>query len=75
MAALRTFGNTNLNRVAQHRSADAGRSWMSCGRLSSGEAAVVGGDDLFGTPPPAVGVLTGEKDNMLFKERQSCFRF
>ena len=46
-------------RVAQLRGATAGRRRMHCGRLYYGEAAVVGGDDLFGCFPPAERLLPG----------------
>ena len=44
---------TVLRRVAQLRGANAGRRRMHFGRMYSGEADVVGVDDLFGSPPPA----------------------
>jgi hypothetical protein len=48
---------------------------MRCGHLSSGEAAVVGGDDLFGTHPPAEWALTGEKVRTLSKKDKLPFVF
>ena len=42
-----------LCRLAQLRGANAGRRRMRGGGLNSGEAAVVGGDDLFECYPPA----------------------
>ena len=44
-------------RGAQLRGATAGRRRMRCGWPNSGEAAVVGGDDLFGCFPPAERLL------------------
>ena len=44
---------TALRQTAQLRRANVGRRRLCCGRLNSGEAAVVGGDDLFGSFPPA----------------------
>jgi len=44
---------TDLRRRAQLRGANVGRRGMHGGWLNSGEAAVVGGDDLFGGFPPA----------------------
>ena len=44
---------TALRRVAQLRGANVGRRRLRGGRLYSGEAAVVGGDDHFGCFPPA----------------------
>ena len=41
---------TDLRRVAQLRGENAGRRRMHGGRMNSGEAAVVGGDDLFWIP-------------------------
>lgn len=42
-----------LRQTAQLRRANVGRRRLCCGRLNSGEAAVVEGDDLFGFFPPA----------------------
>ena len=52
---------TDLRRLAQLRGANVGRRRMHGGWLNSGEAAVVGGDDLFGGFPPAGKPLTGGK--------------
>ena len=40
--------STALRPITQLRGANVGRRRMRCGRLNSGEAAVVGGDRLFG---------------------------
>jgi len=37
---------------------------MHCGRLYFGEAAVVGGDDLFGSFPPVGMLLPGGKSQL-----------
>jgi hypothetical protein len=50
---------TDLRRRAQLRGANVGRRTSISRRLYSGEAAVVGGDDLFGGFPPAGKPLTG----------------
>ena len=44
---------TDLRRVAQLRGANAGRRRKNGRQLNSGEAAVVGGDNLLGCFPPA----------------------
>ena len=40
---------TALRQTAQLRRANVGRRRLCCGRLNSGKAAVVGGNDLFGS--------------------------
>ena len=49
----------DLRRVAQFRGANAGRRRLRGGRLNSGEAAVVGGDDFLESHTPAEGFLPG----------------
>ena len=55
------YQKTDLRRRAQLRGANVGRRTSISRRLYSGEAAVVGGDDLFGGFPPARKPLTGGK--------------
>ena len=50
------YRKTDLRRRAQLRRANVGRRTSISRRLYSGEAAVVGGDDLFGSCPPAEGM-------------------
>ena len=49
----------DLRRVAQFRGANAGRRRGRGGRVNSGEAAVVGGDNFLVSSPPAEQPLTG----------------
>ena len=61
-ADLRSSGRCPENSTApaiQLRGGNAGRRRLHCGRLYSGEAAVVGGNNLFGSFPPAGGWLPG----------------
>ena len=52
---------TVLRQVAQLRGANVGRRRVRGGRPNSGEAAVVGGNNLFGCFPPAGKLLPGGK--------------
>ena len=54
-----SYRKTALRRLAQLRRANAGRRRMSCGRLYSCEAAVVGGNRHFGCSLPAERWFTG----------------
>jgi len=50
---------TDLRRVAHLRGENVSRRRMRCGGPNSGEAAVVGGDRLSGSSPPATIPLIG----------------